>query len=94
MQLDPSQNARRAHFYAGDLLADAERHRMAKLARGDAPRFTMFARARRWADAMVVSVGARLRGSVPVMPALPAMPAMPVTSEADVAASPEPQSAA
>ncbi|MBA2755184.1 MAG: hypothetical protein H0U40_12100 [Chloroflexia bacterium] len=87
MQLDPSQNARRAQFHAGDLLADAERHRMAKLARGDAPRFTMFARARRWADAMVVSVGARLRGSVP------AMPAMSATPDADVAASPEPQSA-
>ncbi len=90
MQLDPSQNARRAQFYAGDLLADAERHRRAKLARGDAPRFTMFLQARHWAGATIVHIGERLRGTVPTMPAMPVMPAMP---DADVAASPEPQSA-
>jgi len=81
MQLDPSQNQRRAHFHAADLVADAERRRMAKVARDATPGTSTFFQARRWAGAAFVRIGELLQGTVSALP------------ETEVSANPEPRSA-
>jgi len=87
MQMDPSHQYRRAHLHAGDLLADAERRRMAKASRAGVSHRSSIGEARLWVGAAFVRFRERLRGTVT------ALPAMPTLAATDMSTIPDPQSA-
>ena len=84
MQMDPSMCQSRAQLHHGDLLAEAERRRMAKIAIGGVPQHTFVSRTRTLVGAGLVRVGEWLQGTIPSMPAIP---------EGDVTTSVEPHTA-